>query len=500
MAFSPEEQQIITFGKAKGKSRDEVLKAIEAYRTSQASTTSPTETAKPLQTIGGAIQGAGDKMYAAVTGQGDFANKSALERGISATASSFSAIPAVATAALPDVIQKPVERAGAAIGSGFSKFTELLGSIPALQKWTQENPEATDGIMRALQATADVGTIAGTIAGAKGATKTLESGTAAAAGAAIRSTQKLVDGTTSLVKSTGKVGNILTPKKDAPGAMGEVLQGKPGDVAKGLEAFKAIDTTDVKTYAELSKRIDTSIGNLSDVVDGELSKDLTRTPLSNLSTSLKTKSGNTVTTNYVQTALEQMKELYTKTGDVKKAADIDELIENAQSTGLTKLEVNDIARVYNSEFGSKAFSALGEPLTSVNAQLYETIRKGVKAKAREGIGGVEAKAADQTISALYNTKTLVQKNAEAVNKLQQKIAERGLFEKAGYLVSKYADIVTGGSIRGFVGGILPRGAGYKTLNAIDLEARLQRNLEIIEKASKATTDAEMTKILAELEQ
>ncbi len=79
---------------------------------------------------------------------------------------------------------------------------------------------------------------------------------------------------------------------------------------------------------------------------------------------------------------------------------------------------------------------------------------------------------------------MIDKNVEAVNKLKQKINERGLIEKAGYLLAKYGDILTGGSIRGFVGGILPRGAGYKVMNALDVEQALRKNLDIVEKALK----------------
>lgn len=159
------------------------------------------------------------------------------------------------------------------------------------------------------------------------------------------------------------------------------------------------------------------------------------------------------------------------------------------------MEINDISRIYNSEFGTKAFSKMGDALTSVNAQLYENIRKGLKVKAREGLGGGEAAATDKIISSLYNTKKLVAKNVEAVNKLKQKIADRGLLEKAGHAISKYSDILTGGSIRGLIGGLLPRGAGYKVMNALDLEERLTKNLDVIEKALNTASDTEMVKIL-----
>jgi hypothetical protein len=162
---------------------------------------------------------------------------------------------------------------------------------------------------------------------------------------------------------------------------------------------------------------------------------------------------------------------------------------------LTRKEVNDISRVYGQEFGSKAFGKTGEPLTSTNAQAFETTRSGLKGVARQGLGGPEAQAIDGKLSALYDTRKLVDRNAEAVTKLQRRIQERGLVEKAGYYVAKYADVLTGGTIRGFVGGVLPRGAGYKTMNALDIEAALRDNLDVIEKALAEKTDEGFLAIL-----
>ncbi len=434
-----------------------------------------------------------ETIRANIAGEGQFAGQTPIRRGVQATAAGFSAVPKGALALAPEPVREGAEMVGDVVSTGFKKLTGFIGSNPELQKFVMENPEVTKAIEEVAGTLSAGGEIAGNILGARGTVKTLET-TANVAKSTAGATTNLVKNATGLVKKT-----VSSPEKTIPATVGEVLQGKPKDIAQGIKAFKEIDTTGVKTYAELDNKIDDSISRLSKVVDDELAVDATKTKLADLTTDLKTKSGNTVQTNYVKTSLAQLKELYEATGDVQRAADIDELIATANTDGLTRLDVNNISRVYNTEFGSKAFNQMGEPLTSVNAQLYETIRKGLKAKARDGIGGEAAKAADEAVSSLYNTKTLVQKNVEAVNKLQQKISERGMFEKAGYLVSKYADILTGGTVRGVVGGILPRGAGYKTMNALDLEERLQKNLEVIKRASETTSDAEMAKVLSELE-
>jgi len=498
--LTPEELEIAKRAKELGKTPDEALAGIAKYRASKGNTAKE----EPKETMQNRLADVGNNAASdisnAITGQGKYQGQSPLTRGIGATKSAFLTVPEGAVAMAPEPVRKGIEKVGDVIGGGFKALTSLIGSNKQLQEWTMKHPEATDKILEIAQGTADLGAIAGTIAGAQGTVNT--AGTAARlSSTGYTATSNLLKNATTVVKDTAsKAAKVVgSPEKSVVGAVGEVLQGKPDDIAKGIKAFKEIDTTGVKTYAELGTKIDESIMSLSRKVDDELAKDLTKTPLDQLDTTLKTKSGVIVKTNYVDTALKQMKELYEKTGDVKAAADIDELIATATKDGLTKQDVNNIARVYNTEFGSKAFGKTGDPLTSVNAQLYETVRKGLKGKAREGIGGAEAKAADEAISSLYNTKALVTKNIEAVNKLQQKIAERGLTEKAGYYLTKYADILTGGTIRGMVGGLLPRGAGYKTLNALDLEERLQKNLEIIKRASEASDEAEINKILSELE-
>lgn len=288
-------------------------------------------------------------------------------------------------------------------------------------------------------------------------------------------------------KSTEKLKGVgKAPQQTPEQATGQVIQGKTTDIKRGQEALQSLDTSGVETFKDLDKKINDDIGNLAKKVDEDLGADATKIPLSGLKSTLSTKSGKEVSTNFVDTALNQLDELYEKTGDIAAKADIEELIQIAKTEGLTRLEVNDIARTYGREFSEKAFTKAGEPRTSVNSQMFENTRKGVKDVARQGITGDAAKQADEMMSKLYSTQRLVKKNVEAVNKLQQKIQERGLFEKVGHGLAKYADVLTGGTIRGLVGGLLPRGAGYKTLNALDLESLLKKNLDIIQDAQKTS--------------
>lgn len=296
-------------------------------------------------------------------------------------------------------------------------------------------------------------------------------------------------------KAKDSIPKIIKPEPTPLSAAKEVLQGKTKDLSPGLKSIAAIDIKGVKTQQDFLNRIKSKISQLAKKVDTDLAKDKTLTKLKDLKVVKQTTQGADVVLEPVKTALKQLDELYIKIGDKVKSAEIKELVKKAKIEGLTKVEVNNLARKYGSEFGSKAFNKMGDALTSVNAKLFENTRKNLKEFARSGISGKAAQEADLVMTNLYNTKNLVAKNIEAVNKLQSKIRDRGLFEKFGYEIAKYSDLLTGGTLRGLVGGLLPRGKGYKVLNALDVEKALQKNLEIIQKAIKSNSDTEIINIL-----
>jgi DNA-binding transcriptional regulator YhcF (GntR family) len=302
-----------------------------------------------------------------------------------------------------------------------------------------------------------------------------------------------------LGQAKSKIPEIISPSPKPLEAVGQVLQGKTKDIKAGLQSIANLDTSKVKTFKDLENVITDKIKELAGKVDVDLSADKTVKKLKDLKVVTKTASGAKVVSQPVKRALDQLLELYNKIGDDLQLAELKEFISKAKKTGLTSKEINDLARKYGQEFGEKAFSKLGEPLTSVNAKLFENTRKSLKDIARNTIKGDVAKQADELMSKLYNTKNLISKNVEAVAKLRQKIRDRGLFEKVGYSLAKYADVLSGGTIRGIMGGLLPRGVGYKTLNALDLEKHLKKNLEVIQKAIKSKSDDEINRILSKLD-
>lgn len=506
MAFNTKEQELIRWGIENGKSKEEIRSAIVRFRTgSTDSPTVPEEKAEPgiVERVTGQITQAGERVNQAISGKGEFAGRTPVRRGFEAASEAASAIPGVAKEVLPAPARKAIDKVGEAISSGVQWLADKIGSTEIAQKFVQDHPEAAKALEEVAGTAAAAGNVAGTVLATQGAATSAQKTVDAAASGAMKTAQGAVDAINRARPSTAALyqqsKELVKPTPTPQKALGEVLQGKTKDLKPGLKALGAIDTEGVKTFSQLSKKIDDSIGELSGQVDDFLAKDQTPIKLQDLTTKTTSASGAIVSRNYVETALNHLRELYEKTADDVGMANVDDVIKKAQGEGLTRLEVNDISRLYNVEFGQKAFSKIGDPLTSVNAQMYENIRKGLKDVARKGMGGSEAAATDKIISSLYNTKTLVQKNVEAVNKLQQKIAERGLLEKAGNLVSKYADVLTGGSIRGLIGGILPRGAGYKVMNALDLEERLAKNLEVIRKAIESGSDNAIIKAVKEID-
>lgn len=293
--------------------------------------------------------------------------------------------------------------------------------------------------------------------------------------------------------------NAVKPSPSVENALGQIAQGKTKDIKPFAKALSTIDTSNVKTYSDLSKKFESVIPELTGMVDSELAKDTTVKPLSQFTTTLKTSAGKPVQVNYVENALKDLSELYDKTGDVVKKAEVDDLISQGNNLELTNKTVNDIARRYNIEFGEKAFSKVtGEPLTSVNAQKFETTRKGLKDVARSGLGGEQAKQLDDLLSSVYDAKKLTDKTTEAVNKLKQRIEERGIVSKVAYGLVKGIDTISGGLVRGATDAVLNRGTGLKTLNALDLEKNLSRNLKVIEKALSASNEKELVSTLKKI--
>lgn len=296
------------------------------------------------------------------------------------------------------------------------------------------------------------------------------------------------------------VNNLLdriSPPATAEEAAGQIAQGKIEDapaVQKAIGIIPDAALSKVNTYSDLSNAINDQIKPLVQEVDTALDTDPTKRPISEYTTTVG-EGANATKINYVQEAINNLKELYTTTSDVDGLSYIKDLqtkteglagtdgkiIKNA--SGLSYKDVNDLSRKYNVEFGSKAFSkTTGDALTSVNAQKFENIRKGLKETARQGLQGDVAKAADAKLSTLYDAKKTIDKMKQKVNTARQKAVKPTAVQKIAGGVVKAADIVTGGLGKA----ILKEGAkqiGLESrsdvLSPTEIEANLPKNIEAI---------------------
>jgi len=394
---------------------------------------------------------------------------------------------------IKSITPKPVRDFLASAIQKIAGNKKVSSTLQKIDSWSQRHPEAS----KDLGAVVDIASIAPV---AKGGQLGIKATSEAAKVASVEAKKGLAKSGDLAIELAKKGKKVLEPKqKTGIEATGQILQGKPKDIKEGVRALSAIDIKGIDTFGDLKSRLRDKISKLSRQVDNDLGTDATKRKLKDLGSVITGESGN-ISVNPVETALKQLDELYSKTGDSKKLIKIRDTISKAQNEGLTNLEINNLARKYGSEFGSKAFGKNGDPLTSVNAKLFENTRTDIKEVARSGIKGKEAQIADQTTSSLINTEKLIQKNLEAVNKLQQKIQQRGLLEKIGHNLTKYADVLTGGSIRGLVGGLLPRGVGNKTLNALDIEEVLAKNLQLIKEAINSGNEKEIIDILKKIQQ
>lgn len=270
----------------------------------------------------------------------------------------------------------------------------------------------------------------------------------------------------------------------------EIVQGKTKDINAATKALSELDVSDINTYDDLHDAIKTQIvakaGVQDDVFDA-----FTETRLLDDFSKTVGKGKNKITDNVVSRSLDNLEELYTKSARFEDVARIQDLRDTAMSEGLTVKQINRIAREYGSDF--RTFSKGGEPLTSVNAAMHETTRTALKNTARDMVpDSTVVKSMDEAMSNLYRTEANVAKMKEAVNKLGQRIKKRTVMEKLGRAIFNTIDAATGRLTSGFIQAGFPRGQGLKTLNALELEDLLSKNLTKLQKLDNLATSLDDT--------
>jgi hypothetical protein len=443
------------------------------------------ETGAMVNRIGSDINETGKNVKEAITGTGNFADQGTLRRATGAVSEIASGVTKVASETLPEPIRQVVSKVGEVSSNVLNWLGEKLGSTKLAQDFVTNHPEATKALEEGAGTIANIGNIAGTIAiagGAKAIAPKVEElatkGTNAISNVATGVKENIV---TPLIEKTGALKEKLIPSESAESITGKVLQGKTGDISSGKSGLSQLDTSKIKTYKDLNTASASKIKEIAEKQDEILSKDTTPHKISEFEKIIG-EGDNAVKINYVKQALDNLKELYTSTSDAEGLAKINTLLSKEAQSGLTVQEVNNLARNYGSEFGQKAFSKIsGEPLTSVNATKFENIRSGLKNTARDLLPDEASKALDAQMTDLYTVKNLSKSMMEKVNTLTQRLQKPNILQKIGGIVGKGMRITGVGDLASKLLGI-DKVPGASTLNAVELEAKLAKNLEKINKA------------------
>lgn len=257
MALSPQEIKIAEYGKAQGKTKEQVLSAIAKYRATVPTQTqpstqpvvAPTQPTEPSLTdrLGNIGTQAADTMQQQIDGTGKYADQGAIQRGVGATATAFNVVPQAAVTLAP----KPVRDVLGAVGEGYTKAIDWLSSKlspQVVQDFVTNHPEATKKIESVLGTANDAGNIANTILLAEGVKNTTSN--------AVDVTQKGIKSVKQGIQAVNQAGgNIIDTTSN--------VIGTGADKAKQLT--QNLTQKVIKNVSEknVSPQLKTSVENLS---------------------------------------------------------------------------------------------------------------------------------------------------------------------------------------------------------------------------------------------
>ena len=362
------------------------------------------------------------------------------------------------------------------VGSGAAKAGQFLlrlgGGIIAE---TGKIPEkvaggAREGTLTAKEAATEAGKLAIETVGGK-AIETV--GMAGKAG---------VKGAKALMKPSRKAlaksaQEVATQADDLVGA---ILQGDKASIAKGKRALSSIDTTNVKSFDDMATKFTDKKKGLAAVRDELLDQDQTKHLIKDLGKSKTVaETGEVLTKNPVDDALGALEKM--NEGDIDELARIKSLRARGAAEGLTRREINDISVDYGRQVGKKAFDARGNLKETMKGIDTEAIRSGVKDAARGFADTDELKAIDSQFSDIINTEKQITKMSEAVNKLRQKAAVQTGAQKLAGKAGELVDFLSGGTIKTFTSKFLPSNVGLKTMNSLQIQEQMAKNLTKLNK-------------------
>lgn len=375
-------------------------------------------------------------------------------------------------------------KAGDAVSKAQEAFQQLAKAHPTAAKNFENAFTIAMGVAGGAEGDSVTSSLADT---AKGALDTVKT-----------SAGKLADNLIPNLESEAPKINVVKNELKSNELAGKISQGEIKDIPKVKNALSDINLEEVnnapqgKKYQALKNALDTKIKGLAETRGNSLSSDKGVYNLSDLAI----KVGDT-THNYVSDALNQLRTFYSKVNDVSGQSKIDALIKKANDKGLSVKELDDIAVQHGQDLNG--FNANGELASGLSKQAAENTRKGVKSTARQLFGDTAYDAVDSHLSDTIRTRDLINHVSEKVNQLSNKIQQRTWLAKAGYNAGKLIDLATGGFVKGLVNHYIPRGEGLKTLNPLDLDKALGKNLTQLQGLVDAKTQTEFTTRLGQIE-
>lgn len=360
------------------------------------------------------------------------------------------------------------------VGQGVAELADQYNAFK------QSNPEIAGNLEASLGFAEAVLEVTGAGAGLKAAKQAGRRGTQAVANA----TGEALESTAGVLKSVPSVSGISKPKKGVEQLVKEITQeGDPRKLKQNIEALTSIaDDIDPQkglTVQGLRSQVKDKQKAIIQAVDDELLKDTKLYSIDELTDSFEGRSG-VINTNPVKDTFEELETIYTQAKDLKGLDELNFLRNKAETVGLSKKEVNDLARIYNRD-AAKGFSKSGEPLTSVGAQASENTRKSLKNVARSGLSD-NAKELDSVYGKTVQLDKSLNAFEKGVNNLQKKAGDRGIIEKLSNQGAKIFNLVTANGARGFFSGLLQSNVGSKTRNFLALEEALADNIKLLQKA------------------
>lgn len=275
-----------------------------------------------------------------------------------------------------------------------------------------------------------------------------------------------------------------TTPQTVPGVVGKITQAVGPDVETAAKALQSVDTTGVKTFQDLENTLDAQIRANTAKVDESLSQNATPYKPAEVETRIPVAGKTDIVTSPVNDALDQLHDYYLKTKDATGQAQIESLQTKFESQGLTTKELNDLARLHGKDLN--AYNANGELASGLTKQAAENTRMGVKDLVRKLTPDDATRALDKNTSDLIATRQMASDMSAKVQTLQNRLEKAGLWRKAASAAATGTDIVTGGFFKNLVG--LAK-SGDQTLNAIQIENNLRKNLALLDRLNTMSPQA-----------